>query len=661
MRKVFALAVVAVALNAQDQPPNQAPAPAQAATPAPAPPPAPTAPEYVTGTIDFGYRWVTDIAGSIDTYRSVVNLGSGPKLFGVNLDFYDPTKRWFDKLSVSGVGWGGDPYATARIEAEKDRWYRFTFDYRSMAYFDALPSFANPFAANGIYLDQRAYDTWRRMADFYLELKPGSRFIPYFGYTRSTDYGTGITDFVSTANEYPVRNLVRSHTDLYRGGLRIELNRFHATVEEGASVFKDDQQVTDAQLESGNLNGKPYFGQQLYLSSLLQAYGVRGHQPYTRALVTANPFSWLDIFGQFQYSQGETDVNYYQTNAGNFVTPALLFYTGEIDLVNGLAKQPHTSGSIGFEVRPLKRLRLLGNWSTDRLHTAASNSLDQILSTSSTALNPAVASDSNRLVDNYSQQTFDVLYDLTSKITLRGGERYVYGNTTVRAPFAGGIESATLSRVSGLAGASLRTVKHFSASFDYEAGNANQAYYRTSLQDYWTLKARARYQPFTSLSLSYNFAQLNNSNPIPSIQYNFTSLQNSAAIQWSPQKAKRVSLLGGYTRTAIESKIIYTVPQTFLPAQSLYRENGNQATMQLDIVLPEIAGRSPRLTAGGSLFYGSGSRPTHYYQPLMKLSVPFGKRVDWISQWQYYSFSEPFYVYEYFRTNIVTTGLRLKL
>src|SRR6516225_3280980 len=171
----IALVVITFALRAQDQ------APAPAATPAPPPADAPTTPEYITGTVDFGYRWVTDVAGSFDTYRSVVNLGSGPKLFGANVEFIDPTKQWFDKLNLSGVGWGGDPYATARIDASKERWYRFTFDYRSMAYFDALPSFANPFAANGVYLDQRAYDTWRRLADFSLELKPGSRFIPYFG------------------------------------------------------------------------------------------------------------------------------------------------------------------------------------------------------------------------------------------------------------------------------------------------------------------------------------------------------------------------------------------------------------------------------------------------------------------------------------------------
>jgi hypothetical protein len=655
--KIFftALLVFGLALHAQDKTP----------APAPAAPPAPTAgttPEYVTGTVDFGYRWVTDVAGSIDTYRSVVNLGSGPKLFGADVQFVDPSKTFFDTLRLSGVGWGGDPYTTARIDVSKENVYRFNFDYRNIAYFNALPSFANPFAANGIYLDQRAYDTWRRLADFQLEIKPNSRFIPFLGYTHSSDTGSGITDFVSNVNEYPVQNLVYSHEDYYRGGLRIELNRFHATLEEGASVFKDDQQVTNSQLESGNLNGKPYIGHQLYLNSLLQAYGIRGNAPYTRAYVTANPFSWLDVYGQFWYSQGHTDVNYIQNNAGQFVQlNTLLFYNSELDIVNGVAKQPHTSGSFGFEARPLKRVRFLGNWTTDRLHTSSSNMLDQTL-TASTGVLPATATKgSDRFVDNYSEQTFDVLFDLTSRITLRGGERYVYGDTTVRAPFAGGIESGSLNRVSGLAGISLRTTKRISASFDFEGGSANSAYYRTSLQDYRKYRARARYQPLSSLSLNYSFSQLTNENPIPGIDYRFNSIQNGVTVQFTPEKAKRISLLGEYTRTTVESSIIYTVPQTFQPAESLYRENAHQASAQLDITVPPIGGRSAKLSAGGSYFSASGSRPTHFYQPLVKLNVPLGKRADWFSTWQWYQFDEPFYTYEYFRTHIVATGVRIKL
>jgi hypothetical protein len=616
--------------------------------------------EAVTGTVDVGFRWLANTDGSLAAYRSIVNLGQGPKLFGADLTIAPRHKLW-DTLKVSGLGWGGDPYTTARVEAAKERRYRFTFDYRDIAYFNALPSFANPLAGTGVYLDQEAYDTRRRMADFSLELRPGSSLIPYLEYSRDSENGSGITDFVSSVNEYPVRNLLRSHTDNYRGGLRVERKLFHVTLEEGAAVFKDDQQTTDAQRENGNLT-TPFLGQRLFLDSLLQAYGIRGTAPYSRGLFTATPFPWVDLYGQFQFSQGRTNVNYFQTDAGSLASQnPLLFYTGELDLLTGASRQPHTSGSIGAEVRPFKRLRILENWTTDRLHTSSSNTLAQTLGTLSGVLPPVSASASDRLVDNYNQQSLDLILELPWSITLRGGERYVYGDTTVRAPFAGGIESGVLNRQAAVAGISWRSKKRISGSFDFEGGSSNQVYYRTSLQDYRKYRARARYQPLTSLSLTWTFSDLENGNPIPSVQYTFSSRQDGIALQWSPARGKYISLLGSYDRTSVESNILYVVPQTFRSAQSLYNERANQATAQIEVVLPKFLGRAAKLDAGGSLFYGSGSRPTHFYQPLAKLNLPLGKRADWVAQWQWYGFDEPGFAYEAFRTTVFTTGLHLKL
>ncbi len=39
---------------------------------------------------------------------------------------------------------GGDPYNTLRVDVQKNGWYRLTADYRSIAYFNFLPTFANP-------------------------------------------------------------------------------------------------------------------------------------------------------------------------------------------------------------------------------------------------------------------------------------------------------------------------------------------------------------------------------------------------------------------------------------------------------------------------------------------------------------------------------------
>src|ERR1019366_4035601 len=102
------------------------------------------------GTFDVGERWLTGVGGSLDTYRSVVNLGSGPKLIGADFTILDPKRRFFDRIRVRAYDWGDDPFESLHILAEKQSIYQFEANYRRVAYFNNLPSFADPLLARGI-------------------------------------------------------------------------------------------------------------------------------------------------------------------------------------------------------------------------------------------------------------------------------------------------------------------------------------------------------------------------------------------------------------------------------------------------------------------------------------------------------------------------------
>jgi hypothetical protein len=69
--------------------------------------------------------------------------------------------------------------------------------------------------------------------------------------------------------------------------------------------------------------------------------------------------------------------------------------------------------------------------------------------------------------------------------------------------------------------------------------------------------------------------------------------------------------------------------------------------------------RKTRFSFGGSAFLSSGSNPTTFYQPSAKLSVPLRKNISWNSEWRYYGFDQSFYLYQGFRTEMVTTGVRI--
>src|SRR5207249_4994059 len=88
------------------EPPHACAAASETASPVPA------SESWLAGSIDLGYRGRTNVAGSLDTYRSVVNLGSGPKLLGAEFTLTDPKRRIFDEVRVRAYSWGDDPYAT---------------------------------------------------------------------------------------------------------------------------------------------------------------------------------------------------------------------------------------------------------------------------------------------------------------------------------------------------------------------------------------------------------------------------------------------------------------------------------------------------------------------------------------------------------------------
>lgn len=617
--------------------------------------------EWLTGSLDAGYRRRTGIGGSANTYRSVVDLGTGLRLLGADFTLSDPKKRSFDRLDLQAAGWGGDPWRTLHVNARKSRLYDFTGDYRNIAYFNNLPSFADPLLSRGIVLDEQAFNVHRRLGSFELALLPGHWIVPYLAFDSDADSGAGSTTFAGEGNEFPLPVTIRDSTRNYRGGTRIELRHFHATLEQGGTTYKDDQSIySNSGIPNYGNNSKPLPGRTLYLDSLLAGWGIRGSSIYSRGLFTASAASWLDLYGQFLYSIPENMVSHQQAATGSLANPTrLIFFTGQQYLLSAESKLPHSSGSIGAEVRPFRRLRILESWLTDRLYSGALSFAQQRLTPASLP-QPGSTSTSSLLVTNRNQEETLVFLELTSKLTLHGGYRYVWGDASNSVLPASGLmptDTGKLRRNGGLGGISFRPTHKLTIGGDAEGASSGSAYFRTSLYDYQRVRGRARYQISGSLNLSANFSLLNNANPSAGSNFEYLAHQESISLAWIP--AHRFwNVEGTYTRSTLRSDISYLQPQDLQPAISSYRDNAHTASALIDLRLPSYSGLIPKFSFGGSLFVSSGSRPTTYYQPLAKLFVPLGKNLAWISDWSYYGFGESLYLYEGFHASLVTTGLR---
>ena len=638
---------------------KDAAAPPAAATKAEAPAasPVPTGETWLSGFFDAGYRWRTDVAGSINTYRTIVNLNPGLMLLGAEFTIRDPKHRAFDRIEVRAYDWGHDPYSTIHVNFFKENAYQLITDYRNFELFDNVPSFADPYIAKGTMLDEQSFDLHRRIGNALLEIKPGTWFIPYLAWDYDSGRGSGVTSFVSNTNQYPFLSQMVDATQAFRGGFRLELRRFHVTLEEGGTTFKNDQNTF---IPPGNVyygsQPPPLSGPRLDLTSLAQSYGIRGTSIYSKALATAHATSWLDLTGQFLYSIPSTTTNYSQYNYGSFASiNQALFYNSEQNLVNAAAKMPHSTGSAGAEIRPLKRIRLVDSWMTDRLHNAGAALQKDILGTA-----PATNTDlTSLLVTNYSQAESMIFVDLFKGLVARGGYRYVWGDANELVLPPEGLvthDNLKLRRNVFLAGLSYRPTSKLSLSGDAEIGSSGNAYFPVSLYDYEKVRVHGNYQLPMSLNLSANVSALKNTSPLPN-KNDFLSHTESMTLQWNPKAAKRFSFIGTWEHNSLNSNIYYLPPQTLAPAVSNYWESGHTITGLVSTNF-SLFGAPVQFSGGGSFLLSAGSRASNYYQPVGKLSVPFRKHLAWNTEWRYYGFGEAFYLYESFRTHLITTGLR---
>ena len=427
------------------------------------------------------------------------------------------------------------------------------------------------------------------------------------GYERSSGYGRGVSTFVSNGNEYAVPALINYSLNNFRGGVRLELRRAHVTLEQGGTTFRDDQSLfQDPGIPNPGNRTTPYLGQSLFLNGLSQAYGVRGDSIYSKVLATAEPATWIHLYGQFLYSRPENETTYQQFNTGNFApSNQAVFVTSQQFLLSSAARSPHQSGNAGAELRILPRVRVMAGWQTDSIQISGLST--QASSTISSALR-----------NTYNHIEFDVLFDVTTKLTLRGGYRYVWGDSSSFVLPASGLigpEFVDLKRNIGKAGFSYRPLSQFNITGDYEGAGTDKAYFRTSLYSYQRGKLRGSYQISPTLALAAEFSALSNQNPAPNINYDYFAMQTSASVLWSPKAEGPLSVQAGYTRSTIRSDIQYLAPQNLLPERSFYRDNAHSIHALVDFTAGAFQGRKPKFSAGGMFFLSSGSRPSNYFQP----------------------------------------------
>lgn len=220
------------AATAQGEP---APAkPAQPAKMATEKKPAASADKVVGGylvhqSIELGGRVTANQTGSAPMWSTMVNQNSGMRILGQSLEMHsvNPSKTpFFDTLSTSSAGYGGDPYDMSYLRMSKGRFYDFAGSFRrDRNYFD-YNLLANSLLGSSALVAETStphlFNTVRRNTDTMLTLMPLARINYRVGYNHGTHEGPSYST-VHMGGDVQVLQWFRNASDTYTGGVDAKL------------------------------------------------------------------------------------------------------------------------------------------------------------------------------------------------------------------------------------------------------------------------------------------------------------------------------------------------------------------------------------------------------------------------------------------------------
>ena len=182
-------------------------------------------------SLEVGGR-ITETQGSQAMWNTLVDMGSGARVLGESLDMRSTDRAktpFFDTLTSSSFGYGGDPNSVSFLNASKGRIYDFAGSFRrDRQYFDynLLANSLNTSSAGLVpEIDSpHLFNTVRRNTDALLTLMPLSR----VSYRAGFNYNVGAGPSYSSVHEGADALLLQNWHNLgetYTGGVDLKVAR----------------------------------------------------------------------------------------------------------------------------------------------------------------------------------------------------------------------------------------------------------------------------------------------------------------------------------------------------------------------------------------------------------------------------------------------------
>lgn len=207
--------------------------------------------------------------GSRAMWSTMVNEGTGMRMLNESLELRttNPSKTpFFDTLTTTSMGYGGEPISVSYLNASKGKFYDFTgsfrrdrnyFDYNLLA--NSLLSAAN--AANPVLVPEpdslHLFNTVRRNTDATFTLFPVSRVSFRIGYNHNTHEGPTYST-IHGGGDVQVTQYFRNALDTYTAGLDYKLaKRTTLSYDQFFGLYRGDSYYQLAPTPFTLANGAP--------------------------------------------------------------------------------------------------------------------------------------------------------------------------------------------------------------------------------------------------------------------------------------------------------------------------------------------------------------------------------------------------------------------
>jgi hypothetical protein len=621
----------------------------------------------VLQSFELGYRWRT-VGGDEGMYRSTVNYGTGIRLFSSSLSVQslDGHGRLFDQILINTQGLGNDPYQSAVLRIEKNRLYRYDFNWRSDAYFNpALP----------ISYGQHQLDTTRNLQDHDLTLFPQSSVRFFLGYSRNTQSGPALSTiqlFDGSGDEYPLFADVRREQNEYRLGGEAEFFGFRLNALYAWENFKEDTPTRLVVPTQGN-----NVTDLTSLTSFSRAEPYHGTSPYWRVALFREGKKYWAMNGRFTYVAGRRGFVLDESSLG---TDRIGANTQRQVITFGNAQRPAATGNLTLSFFPTTKVTITNQTSLYNIRMSGDSYFEQY-----TNNNPITAIYFfNFLGIQTLANTTDLQYRLRPWITVHGG--YEYADREINSTVAANIGSPNPPQTpleqtnrlnAGVLGFRIRPVRSLTINLDGELGRADTPIYPVSEKNYHALRARLEYRRkafrLTALARSdYN------TNSASLTSFASHTRQYFANGSWTPKDWFAID--AGWSKLHLDSLggISYFANRQLVTGdQSYYVSNIHTANLNAHFTVHHRTdllvgfsyvedfgdGRANPLVSTVTVpnvppaFLAAQTFPLRFLSPQARISFRIREQLRWNAGYQYYGYDEHFSTLQDFRANTGYTSV----